>query len=315
VVRANVERLRGTIEVESVLGQGTTFRLTLPVTLATTRVLLVLAGEHLYALPVEAVQSVQLIAPADVFPLQGRPSFALGGAPVPLAALAELLELPAPPPTKENGREKAARPCVILMHGGEKLGVWVDGVVDEQEIILKPLGALLEGVRNLAGATILDTGDVALVLSPSDLLKSASRRGNFLAESSAGAAKAELPAAPKTVLLVEDSITTRTQEKRIMESAGYRVVVAVDGLDGWNKLAVGEFDAVVSDVEMPNMDGLSLAARIRQNEKYKELPIILVTSLASEEDRRRGVEVGANAYITKGGFDQRMLLDTLKKLA
>lgn len=317
VVRANVERLRGTIEVESVLGQGTTFRLTLPVTLATTRVLLVRAGDHLYALPVEAVQSVQLIASSEVFPLQGRPSFALDGAPIPLASLADLLELPPAPQPKEANREKPARPCVILMYGGEKLGVWVDAVVDEQEIILKPLGALLEGVRHLAGATILDTGDVALVLAPSDLLKTASRRGTFSGENALGASKSalELPEAPKTVLLVEDSITTRTQEKRILEGAGYRVVVAVDGLDGWNKLAVGEFDAVVSDVEMPNMDGLSLAARIRQNEKYKELPIILVTSLASEEDRRRGVEVGANAYITKGNFDQRMLLDTLKKLA
>jgi two-component system chemotaxis sensor kinase CheA len=315
VVRANVQRLRGTIEVDSTRGQGTTFRLTLPVTLATTRVLLVRSGAHLYALPVESVQSVQLIASGDVFPLQGRPSFALDGVPVPLAQLSDLLELPPEPPSKDDGPNKLPQPCVILMQGSERLGVWVDGVVDEQEIILKPLGALLQNVRNLAGATILDTGAVALVLSSSDLLKSASRGGTVVASRRLESSGPEAEAEPKRVLLVEDSITTRTQEKRILEGAGYKVTVAVDGLDGWNKLAAGEFDAVVSDVEMPNMDGLSLAARIRQNEKYRELPIILVTSLSSEADRARGVEVGANAYITKGGFDQKALLDTLKRLA
>ncbi|RYG71428.1 hybrid sensor histidine kinase/response regulator [bacterium] len=313
VVRANVQKLRGNIEVDSVRGQGTTFRLTLPVTLATTRVLLVRSGAHLYALPVEAVQSVQLITANEVFPLQGRPSFALEGAPVPLARLSDLLELPPDPPAKGGG--KPAQPCVILMQGSERLGVWVDGVVDEQEIILKPLGALLQNVPNLAGATILDTGEVALVLHSGDLFKTASRGGTVVASKSFESMPSEVDAAPKRVLLVEDSITTRTQEKRILEGAGYKVTVAVDGLDGWNKLAGGEFDAVVSDVEMPNMDGLTLAARIRQNEKYRELPIILVTSLSTEADRKRGVEVGANAYITKGGFDQKALLDTLKRLA
>jgi two-component system chemotaxis sensor kinase CheA len=315
VVRANVQKLRGTIEVDSKRGQGTIFRLTLPITLATTRVLLVRAGAHLYALPVETVQSVQLIAPNEVFPLQGRSSFALDGVPVPLARLSDLLELPPGPPSKSEAHDKPARPCVILMQGNEKLGVWVDGVVDEQEIILKPMGALLQNVRNLAGATILDTGEVALVLQNSDLFKSALRGGTTVAMSDIDLMENQMDAMPKTILLVEDSITTRTQEKRILESAGYKVVIAVDGLDGWNKLAGGDFDAVVSDVEMPNMDGLSLAARIRQNEKYRELPIILVTSLASEADRKRGVEVGANAYITKGGFDQKMLIDTLKRLA
>lgn len=314
VVRANVQRLRGTIEVESVYGQGTLFRLTLPVTLATTRVLLVRAGAHLYALPVEAVQSVQLIADNEVFPLQGRPSVALDGAPVPLARLTDLLQMPPAPPARGEARDKPAQPCIILMQGSERLGVWVDSVVDEQEIILKPLGALLQNVPHLAGATILDTGDVALVLAHADLFKSASRGGTVVANK-ALESSVSLETEPKRVLLVEDSITTRTQEKRILEGAGYRVTVAVDGLDGWNKLAAGEFDAVVSDVEMPNMDGLALAARIRQDEKYRELPIILVTSLSSEADRKRGVEVGANAYITKGGFDQKALLDTLKRLA
>ncbi|HEY9300066.1 MAG TPA: response regulator, partial [Phormidium sp.] len=118
----------------------------------------------------------------------------------------------------------------------------------------------------------------------------------------------------QVILLVEDSIAIRTQEKRILEGAGYEVVTAVDGMDGLAKLKSRSFDAIVSDVQMPNLDGLSLAAKIRQHKEYSELPIILVTSLASDEDKRRGAEAGANAYITKGTFNQQVLLDTLRRL-
>ena len=118
----------------------------------------------------------------------------------------------------------------------------------------------------------------------------------------------------KLILYAEDAITTRTQIKRILESAGYEVVTAVDGADAFSRLGGRPFDAVISDVEMPNMDGLSLTARIRQDPAHRELPVILITSLASEADRRRGVEVGASAYITKGSFDQQVLLDTLRRL-
>jgi two-component system chemotaxis sensor kinase CheA len=118
----------------------------------------------------------------------------------------------------------------------------------------------------------------------------------------------------KRILLVEDSITTRTQEKRILESAGYDVVVAVDGLDGYQKLLINEIDAVVSDVEMPNLDGLSLTEKIRAEKKYLSLPVVLVTSLSSEEQKKRGLESGANAYLTKSGFDQKILIETLDRL-
>lgn len=306
VVRDNVERLRGTIQVESVTGQGCLFRLVLPVTLATVRVLLVRAGGNTYAMPVEAVESVQIIAPRDVVWLQGRETMARGGAPVPLSSLAAVLELPLPAEAPD-----AARPCVILADATRRLGLFVDSVIDEQEIILKPLNSLVGALPEVLGATILDTGEVCLVLQPEQLING-SERGAIRAKH---AQRIEAVAVRKTILLVEDSITTRTQEKRILENAGYAVTTAVDGLDGWNKLQSGQFDAVVSDIEMPNMDGLTLAARIRSDARHSELPIILVTSLASDDDRRRGVEVGANAYLTKGGFDQRALLDVLRNLA
>ena len=318
VVRTNIERLKGTISVESVPGRGCTFRLQAPITLATTRVLLVQVARRSYALPLEAVQETSLVSPQAVFSIEGRPTIRLDSRPISTARLADLLALPststASPAGKENqapgSPEGSLLPCVLLAVGAERLGLFVDALLDEQEVILKPFGGLLQRVRNVFGATILNTGEICMVLNPQDLIESAKKGRSVRGE----VRPSEEAARKKLLLLAEDSITTRTQEKRILESAGYEVVTAVDGADAFTKLGTRPFDAVISDVEMPNMDGLTLAARIRQDAKYKELPIILVTSLASAEDRQRGIEVGANAYITKSTFEQTVLLEALRRL-
>lgn len=149
-----------------------------------------------------------------------------------------------------------------------------------------------------------------MVLNPQDLIKSVQRR-----TTPSSVIPTQLMGSKKhTVLLVEDSIATRTQEKRMLESAGYEVVTAVDGNDGWKKLQTQAFDAIISDIQMPNLDGLQLTEKIRQQRKYNELPIILVTSLASDEDKRRGATAGANAYITKNILNQEILIETLQRL-
>ena len=312
VARENVARLRGTIEVESRPGRGCTFRLILPLTLATTRVLLVRARGQTFALSIERVARVFLLERGARFSLQSRPNFSLDGEPVPFADLGDLLQIPA-----NSGRQNAdeAVPCVVLSEGGERLGLCVDAVIEEQEIILKPPCAALEHLRHVAGATILETGDVCLLLAPAALMALAHNQG--VARAPQSAVSSGVPserAQAKSLLLVEDSLVTRTQEKRILENAGYVVTTAVDGLDGWGKLVGGEFDGIVSDVEMPHLNGFDLTARVRSQPKYDELPVVLVTSLASDADRRRGLEVGANAYIAKGDFDQKALLETLKLL-
>jgi two-component system chemotaxis sensor kinase CheA len=154
------------------------------------------------------------------------------------------------------------------------------------------------------------------VLNPQDLIGAIRQRSPRAPLAGEPRAFPNAPAEqrPRRILLVEDSIATRTQEKRILESAGYEVVTAVDGLDGFNKLQTRAFDAVVSDIQMPNLDGLGLTQRIRQHQEYGELPVVLVTTLASEEDLRRGAEAGANAYIPKGSFSQDVLLETLDRL-
>ena len=313
VVRTNVERLKGTIQVLSNKGQGCTFKLQLGTTLTTAHVLIVDVAGISYCLPVEFVQTTLLVAQDDIFSIEGRETIMLEGQPVSVVTLAELLELNYLATGTNNSK---TLPCIILQVGEERLGLLVDDLLDEQDVILKPQSKLLKRVRNVMGATILGTGEVCMVLNPLDLRKSLRRNGgrsNFSLPETSNINVAEAKRKP-VVLLAEDSIAIRTQEKRILESAGYEVITAVDGLDGFNKLKTRNFDVVVSDVQMPNMDGLTLAAKIRQNKQYNELPIILVTSLASEEDKRRGAEAGANAYITKGNFNQEVLLETLKRL-
>jgi len=309
VVRNNVERLKGVLQIESTPGTGLTLRAQLPVTLATVRVLIVAVNGHRYALPVEHVQFSRKVQPGALYTMEGRRTVTLDGQAVSVAWLLDLLDVATPVPKPPRGTQPTSI-CVVLTVGGERFGLIVDELFDELEVVLKPQGKLLKRVRNVSGATILDTGEVCMVLNPYDLFRT------MLKKSGAAAFEDITEAAPKRklLLLAEDSITTRTQEKRILEGAGYEVVTAVDGRDAYNKLGTRSFDAVVTDILMPNMTGLQLTEKIRANKKYAELPVILVTSLASEEDQRRGLEVGANAYIAKPSFDQQVLLDCLARL-
>jgi two-component system chemotaxis sensor kinase CheA len=316
VVRTNVENLKGSIQVESTPGQGCTFRVHLGLTLATAHVLLVQVQDTPYALPVEFVNMACLVDPDEIFTLEGRNTIVRNNQPISVMPLADLLDLPAPECLPTSGKREGTSQlsCIILEVGSESLGIFVDSLVDEQDVVIKSQSRLLKRVRNVSGATILGTGEVCMVLNPQDLIKSARRGGRSARITHSNDGPTQPSARKYTVLLVEDSIATRTQEKRILEAAGYEVVTAVDGVDGFSKLQARPFDAVVSDVQMPNMDGLTLAARIRQHQEYNEIPIILVTSLASDEDKRRGADAGANAYITKGNFNQAALLETLHRL-
>ena len=312
VVRVNVERLKGDIRLESAAQRGTAMQLRLPLGLSTTRLLLVSVAGRRYGLPVEFVQTSQRVHAEDLFTLEGRPAFDLAGQAIIAPRLADLLELPAADSAGEAPSPAAGwTACIVIRVGNEWLGLRVDELLDEEEVLAKPLGAPLQRVRNVSALAILGNGDICTVLNPSDLLRSAHKL-----DLRAVPDKVEQPH-PRTrpvILLAEDTMLVRVMEKRILEDAGYEVVAAVDGMDAFNALGSRSFAAVVSDIMMPNMDGLTLTARIRQEPRYRELPVILVTSLSSDEDKRRGLEAGANAYIPKPSFDQRVLLDTLQRL-
>lgn len=313
VVKTNVDRLKGTIKIESAPNQGTIFKIQLPVTLATLRVMIASVGDLKYGLPLEHIEQTVMLKKTEIFKVEGRETVRLEESPVSVVRLFDLLELPLHRSKLAGNRKSGsgAIPCVIISSGSHRLGLLVDEMVDEQEVVLKPQSKILKKVRNVSGTTILGTGEICMILDPQDIIRSVRKR-TFTSSQDRPADETEKK--KKTVLAAEDSMTTRTQMKRILEGAGYEVVTAVDGLDAYNKLGTMDFDALVTDILMPNMDGLSLTSKVREDRKYSEMPIILVTSLALDEDRKKGVEAGANAYITKPGFDQKTFLDTLRRL-
>lgn len=310
VVRTNVERLKGNIQIESIPAQGCTFRIQLNTSLSTTNVILVEVQGILYGIPVEFVQMSLLVAQNQISTIDEREMLLLGDQAVPIINLKDLLKFSnslALTPIDTEPSDNRSRPCVLLKVGETQVGFLVDRLLDTQEIVLKPLNPFLKQARYMTGATILGTGEVSMILNPPELLQA-------LQAPATPVNRAEIPRRKSVILLVEDSPLVRIQERRLFENAGYKVVIAIDGLDGYEKLRTGYFDAVVSDVEMPRLDGLSLTAKIRQHSEYDQLPIILVTTLSSADDRQRGAKAGADAYITKGKFNQDFLLETLAKL-
>lgn len=309
IVREKAEKLGGKVAVESRRGSGTTIRMTLPLTLTTFRGVLVESARRTFVVPTAQVERVMRFRQSEVQTVEGRETLAHNGRALALTHLADVLELPAPPPTL---KESAARPALILGSGTERIAFAVDAVLDEREVLVKRLRKPLQKVRNIAGATVLGSGQVAPILDVTQLIKSARRAPLKRAVATAALATDRLP---RRVLVAEDSITSRMLLKGILESAGYEVKTAVDGLEAFTMLRSETFDVLVSDVEMPRLNGFDLTARLRADPALAELPVILVTALASREDRERGIDVGANAYLVKSDLDQSDLFEALRRLA
>lgn len=303
IVQEKVERLGGIVAVESRPGAGATFCITLPLMLATFRGVLVRVGEHRFVIPALSVERVIRVAQQDIRTVENRATIPLGGQAVALVSLSDVLELP--------GTGMAERVMVIVLNAGHRrVAFHVDEILGEQEVLVKTLGRQLARVRNVTGASVLGNGQVVAVLNVPDLLKSAVKP----AAPQSLAAKAHVVTEKQSILVVEDSITSRMLLKNILESAGYRVATAVDGVEGYTTLKTEKFDLIVSDVEMPRMDGMELTARVRADKQLCDLPVVLVTSLGSSAHRERGIEVGANAYIVKSDFDQSNLLEVIRRL-
>jgi two-component system chemotaxis sensor kinase CheA len=307
IVRERAERLEGQVMVETRFGRGTRVRILLPASIATFRGLNVTAEGKSFLLPHEAAVIAVRVSSAEVESVEGHEAIRWHGHPLFVARLAVLLGLPKRRIQTEPGNKQL---CVVLKSTDEHMGLLVDEILGDCEVLVKELRSPLIRVRNIAAAGLLGTGEIVLILRPSDLLKSSRLVQGRPAVPEAQAASRRLG----KVLIVDDSITTRTMEKNMLEGAGYEVRVAVDGIDAWMSLKTEEFNIVVSDVDMPRMDGLDLTARIRADQALAHLPVILVTALESREDKERGIEVGANAYIVKSNFDQSNLLEIVRRL-
>jgi two-component system, chemotaxis family, sensor kinase CheA len=297
-VKAHVESVRGGVEVHSEPGAGTKVTMTIPLTLALLRVLLLDRGGSAFGLPLTSVE--EAVTVADTVSLGGRAAIELRGRSIPLSDLAQIVGGTAPPLLDQPK-------AVIVSSSGRRVAAACDRIIEEQEVVIKSLGPMLERVPGYLGAAILGDGGVALILDPTFVTAKNRRPGTLVAPSAEQAAS--------KVLVVDDQFTVRELERSILEAAGYRVDTARDGSEAFAKV-VSEPDVglVVTDVEMPEMDGIELLRCIRAEPGHASLPIVVVSARGSDEDRRRGVEMGADAYIVKDEFNQQALLDTVERL-
>jgi two-component system chemotaxis sensor kinase CheA len=307
VVKTRVESLHGTIDVESRRGSGTVFTLGVPLTLTTIRALLVGAAGQVFAISVTNVRRLAKIDMEDIQTVRGRQILTIAGIHWAVVSLASVLRLESP----SNLAYPAKQHAMLVASGERRVALLIDSSLAEQEIVVKPLGSRVVRVVNFAGATILHSGEIALVLNAADLVQTA-LDGVFQQPVAAAGTVAE--SKRRRLLLVDDSLTTRTLEQTILESAGFEVRTANDGDVGWQLLNEHGADLIVSDVDMPKMDGFALTRTIRSSDRFRHLPVILVTARATEFDRAQGVEAGADAYLTKSTFDQVELLATVSRL-
>jgi two-component system chemotaxis sensor kinase CheA len=299
-------KLGGTVSIESVAGVGTTCRMVLPLTLATLRGTVVRVASREFVIPTAHVVRAVRLLPADVRRVENRDSICLDGLTLALVRLSEVLGIP---PGHPPGDTTVPFTVLVLRYGLECLAFAVDQVMGEREVLAKPLGRLLPRVPNVSGATVFGSGRVVPILNVSDLLQHAAR----CTQTSGPVAPAETVRA-RRLLVADDSITARTSLQCILESAGFEVTTAPDGAAALNALHTDPFDLVVSDVEMPRMDGFELTKRIRGETTLAGLPVVLITAREAKEDRERGLDAGANAYLVKSGFDQTNLLETVRRL-
>ncbi|MDA8388701.1 MAG: response regulator [Nitrospiraceae bacterium] len=307
IVQEKVEKLGGSVVCETSEGKGTTFRVLLPLTLATFRGVLVQAGDHRFIIPVTGIDCTVRVGRDKIRTVENMETITVDDRAIPYVALSAVLEMQ----LKGGVGDQEFVQAAVLGAGEHRIAFGIDEILHEQEVLVKDLGRQLARVRNVAGATVLGTGEVVPVLNVSGLLKSAVRVSRV---AKAPSLPEETGAERKSVLVVEDSITARTLLKNILETAGYDVQTAVDGIDAFTSLKTGSFDIVVSDVDMPRMNGLDLTAKMRADKRFSELPVVLVTALESREDRERGIDVGADAYIVKSSFDQSNLIEVIRRL-
>ena len=300
VVRKKVTALGGSVTVDSEPGKGARFTLRMPQSLSLMKVLLVRIDDDVYGLPAVDVDSVGRLDPKDTTEIAGIRAVRYRNRLMPVVALGPLLSL--------NGGPRTKRPLVAYVsHGNEGAAVVVDGLFGEREVAVKAPGAFVKGMRFVTGAAALEDGRVALLLSTPDIVQAARRLAAPAA--SRGRDRRRL-----RILLVDDSAIAREAEAALLRSLGHDVEEAVDGEDGWQKLQVGAYQLLVTDVQMPVLDGIDLTRRVKATPRFVKLPIVILSSLSAPEERRRGVDAGADAYLVKGELEAETFAATLERL-
>ncbi|EJN21371.1 hybrid sensor histidine kinase/response regulator [Pseudomonas sp. GM80] len=308
-VQHMVRQLRGAVELEQTAGEGSRFHLEVPLTLSVVRSLVVEVGEEAYAFPLAHIERMCDLEPEDIVQVEGRQHFWHEGRHVGLVAASQLLNRPA----SQNSGETLK--VVVIRERDAIYGVAVERFIGERTLVVLPLDERLGKVQDISAGALLDDGSVVLIVDVEDMLRSVdkllntgrleriARHGNQAAE-----------AARKRVLVVDDSLTVRELQRKLLLNRGYDVAVAVDGMDGWNALRSEDFDLLITDIDMPRMDGIELVTLLRRDNRLQSLPVMVVSYKDREEDRRRGLDAGADYYLAKASFHDDALLDAVVEL-
>ena len=309
IVKRDITHLKGRVILDTRKNSGTKFTLVLPLTIAIIHVLMAKVQDMLFAFPMSSITEIVKVNMKDLSTVGGRMAFSFRDQSTPLVRLSEVLGLPHS--IEEEEKAKEVTPVVIVSSLDRRVGFMIDAIVGEEEVFVKSLGKHLGKVKNVSGAMVMATGEVAIVLDIEDLMAhSALSLQPVTGKKGASTGKQK----EKRILVVEDAFSTRELEKSILETHGYLVDTAVDGLDALERITGNKYDLILSDIQMPRMDGFELCRTLKKNKGYRDIPFVIVTGLQKEEDKRQGIEVGAAAYIVKSAFEQANLLDTIERL-
>ncbi|WP_214511355.1 hybrid sensor histidine kinase/response regulator [Pseudomonas brassicacearum] len=306
-VQHMVRQLRGAVVLEQTAGEGSRFHLEVPLTLSVVRSLVVEVGDEAYAFPLAHIERMCDLAPEDIVQLEGRQHFWHEGRHIGLVAASQLLNRPA-----TQGSSQTLK-VVVIRERETIYGVAVERFIGERTLVVLPLDERLGKVQDISAGALLDDGSVVLIVDVEDLLRSVDKlldTGRL--ERIARQNQAQAPR--KRILVVDDSLTVRELQRKLLLNRGYDVAVAVDGMDGWNALRSEDFDLLITDIDMPRMDGIELVSLLRRDNRLQSLPVMVVSYKDREEDRRRGLDAGADYYLAKASFHDDALLDAVVEL-
>lgn len=308
-VQHMVRQLRGAVVLEQTAGAGSRFHLEVPQTLSVVRSLVVEVGDEAYAFPLAHIERMCDLEPEDIVQVEGRQHFWYEGRHVGLVAASQLLHRPA-------SQNSAQTLKVVVMREREAIyGVAVERFIGERTLVVLPLDERLGKVQDISAGALLDDGSVVLIVDVEDMLRSVDKLLNTgRLERIARHANQAVEAARKRILVVDDSLTVRELQRKLLLNRGYDVAVAVDGMDGWNALRSEDFDLLITDIDMPRMDGIELVSLLRRDNRLQSLPVMVVSYKDREEDRRRGLDAGADYYLAKASFHDDALLDAVVEL-
>lgn len=308
-VQHMVRQLRGAVVLEQAAGQGSRFHLEVPLTLSVVRSLVVEVGEEAYAFPLAHIERMCDLAPDDIVQLEGRQHFWHEGRHVGLVAASQLLQRPAGQSQSETLK------VVVIRERDAVYGIAVERFIGERTLVVLPLDDRLGKVQDISAGALLDDGSVVLIVDVEDMLRSVDKLLNTgRLERIARRSQQTTEAPRKRVLVVDDSLTVRELQRKLLLNRGYEVAVAVDGMDGWNALRSEDFDLLITDIDMPRMDGIELVTLLRRDSRLQSLPVMVVSYKDREEDRRRGLDAGADYYLAKASFHDDALLDAVVEL-